>query len=78
MIRTDAPLLQIMADAAREIKAAARIVRAALAGGLHGAAIAAAKEALPTIVKFGIGFVIAVIVIPNVRDLRDAEYVFRL
>ena len=55
---------EIMADAARKIKAAARIVRAALAGGLHGAAIAAAKEALPTIVKFGIGFVIAVVVLP--------------
>ena len=56
--------LQVVADAARKIKAAARIVRAALAGGLHGAAIAAAKEALPTIVKFAVGFVIAVVVIP--------------
>jgi len=56
--------LQVVADAARKIKAAARIVRAALAGGLHGAAIVAAKEALPTIVKFAVGFVIAVVVIP--------------
>lgn len=56
--------LQVVADAARKIKAAARIMRAALAGGLHGAAIAAAKEALPTIVKFAVGFVIAVVVIP--------------
>ena len=56
--------LQVMADAARKIKAAARIMRAALSGGLHGAAAAAAKEALPTVVKFGIGFVIAVIVLP--------------
>ena len=56
--------LQVMADAARKIKAVARIVRAALAGGLHGAVIAAAKEALPTIVKFAVGFVIAVIVLP--------------
>ena len=56
--------LQVMADATRKIKAAARIVRAALSGGLHGAAAAAGKEALPTVVKFGIGFVIAVIVLP--------------
>ena len=56
--------LQVVAAAARKIKAAARIVRAALAGGLHGAAIAAAKEALQTIVKFAVGFVIAVVVIP--------------
>ena len=56
--------LQVVTDAARKIKAAARIVRAALTGGLHGAAIAAAKEALPTIVKFAVGFVIAVVVIP--------------
>ncbi len=34
--------LQVVADAARKIKAAARIMRAARAGGLHGAAIAAA------------------------------------
>ena len=56
--------LQVVADAARKIKAAARIVRAALVGGLHGAAIAAAKEALPTVVKFAVGFVIVVVVIP--------------
>ena len=56
--------LEVMANAARKVMAAARIVRAALAGGLHGAAIAAAKEALPTIVKLAVGVLIAIIVIP--------------
>ena len=58
--------LEVMADAARKIKAAVRIVRAALADGLHGAAIAAAKEALPTLVKFVVGVVIAVVLIPMI------------
>ena len=55
--------LQVMADAARKIKAAVNIVRAAIAGGLHGAAAAAAKELLPTIIKFAVGVLIAIIVI---------------
>ena len=55
---------EVMANAARVVKATAHILRAALAGGLHGAAVAAAKEALPTIVKFAIGLLMAVIVIP--------------
>ena len=56
--------LEVMTDAARKIRAAARIVRAALAGGVYGAAAAAAKEALPTIVKLAVGVLIAIIVIP--------------
>ena len=55
---------EVMANAARVVKAAVNIVRAAIAGGLHGAAAAAAKELLPTIIKLAVGFVIAVIVIP--------------
>lgn len=35
---------EVMANAARVVKAAVNIVRAAIAGGLHGAAAAAAKE----------------------------------
>ena len=54
---------EVMANAARVVKAAVNIVRAAIAGGLHGAA-AAAKELLPTIIKFAVGVLIAVIVIP--------------
>ena len=69
---------EVMANAARVVKAAVNIVRAAIAGGLHGAAAAAAKELLPTIIKFAVGVLIAIIVIPNVRDLCHAEYVFRL
>ena len=42
---------EVMANAARVVKAAVNIVRAAIAGGLHGAAAAAAKELLPTIIK---------------------------
>ena len=56
--------LEVMANAARKVRVAARIVRAALAGGVYGAAAAAAKEALPTIVKFAVGVLIAIIVIP--------------
>ena len=55
---------EVMANAARVVKAAVNIVRAAIAGGLHGAAAAAAKELLPTIIKFAVGVLIAVIVIP--------------
>ena len=46
---------EVMANAARVVKAAVNIVRAAIAGGLHGAAAAAAKELLPTIIKFAVG-----------------------
>ena len=55
---------EVMANAARVVKAAVNIVRAAIAGGLHGAAAAAAKELLPTIIKLAVGVLIAVIVIP--------------
>lgn len=55
---------EVMANAARVVKAAVNIVRAAIAGGLHGAAAAAAKELLPTIIKFAVGVLIAIIVIP--------------
>ena len=55
---------EVMANAARAVKAAVNIVRAAIAGGLHGAAAAAAKELLPTIIKFAVGVLIAIIVIP--------------
>lgn len=55
---------EVMANAARVVKAAVNIVRAAIAGGLHGAAAAPAKELLPTIIKFAVGVLIAIIVIP--------------
>lgn len=55
---------EVMANAARVVKAAVNIVRAAITGGLHGAAAAAAKEFLPTIIKFAVGVLIAIIVIP--------------
>ena len=41
---------EVMANAARVVKAAVNIVRAAIAAGLHGAAAAAAKELLPTLI----------------------------
>ena len=56
--------LEILADAARKIRAVVRVAKAASIGGIHGAAAAAAKEVLPTIVKFAVGFVIAVVVLP--------------
>ena len=55
---------EVMANAARVVKAAVNIVRAAIVGGLHGAAAAAAKELLPTIIKLAVGVLIAIIVIP--------------
>ena len=56
--------LEVLADAARKIRAAVRIAKAAAIGGIYGAAAAAAKEALPTIIKIVVGFVIAVVVLP--------------
>ena len=42
---------QTAVDLARLAKAAYHIIRAAIAAGLHGAAAAAAKEALPLLIK---------------------------
>lgn len=49
---------------ARMAKALYNIVRAAMAAGLKGAAVAAVKEALPFLVKLLIGIVIALLLIP--------------
>ena len=53
-------------DLARAAKAAYRIAQAAAASGVYGAAVAAAKEALPFLIKIAIGIVVAAIVIPMV------------
>ncbi len=63
MTGTAAPLRRSWRMRPRVVKAAVNIVRAAIAGGLHGAAAAAAKELLPTIIKFAVGVLIAIIVI---------------
>ena len=42
-------------DMARRIVSAARIAKAAAAGGVHGAAVAAAKEAAPFLANLGTG-----------------------
>lgn len=55
---------ETLSNAARKAVAAARIARAAMLGGLHGAALEAAKEALPALVKFAVGFVIAFLLLP--------------
>ena len=57
---------QLAIDAARLIKAAVRILRAAIAAGLHGAAVAAAKEALPFLIKLAIGILVVIVVLPMV------------
>lgn len=56
--------VETLTNAARKAVAAARIAWAAMLGGLHGAALEAAKEALPTLVKFAVGFVIAFLLLP--------------
>ena len=57
---------QMAADLARAAKAAYRIIQAAAVSGAYGAAVAAAKEALPFLIKIAVGILIAVIVIPMV------------
>ncbi len=57
---------QLAIDAARLIKSAVRIVRAAIAAGLHGAAVAAVKEALPFLIKLAIGILVVIVVLPMV------------
>ena len=57
---------QIAADLARTGKALANIIKAAAAGGLKGAAIAAAKEYAPELVKIAVCILITLIVIPMV------------
>ena len=51
-------------DMARRIVSAARIAKAAAAGGVHGAAVAAAKEAAPFLAKLAIWVLVALIVLP--------------
>lgn len=52
-------------DMARRIVSAARIAKAAAAGGAHGAAVAAAKEAAPFLAKLAIWVLVALIALPN-------------
>ena len=56
--------MQMAVDAARMVKAAVRILRAALAAGLHGALAAAAKETLPFLIKLAIGLLAVLILLP--------------
>lgn len=55
---------QTAADLARAARAIYNVIRAALAAGLKGAAVAAVKETLPFLVKLVIGILIAVLLIP--------------
>lgn len=57
---------QTAANLARAAKAAYRIIQAAAVSGFYGAAVAAAKEALPFLIKILICVLIAVLVIPMV------------
>ena len=52
------------ATAARLAKSAAMIAKAALAGGLHGAAAAAVKEFAPTLIKWGVIALAVLLVLP--------------
>lgn len=55
---------QTATNLARAARAIYNIIRAALAAGLKGAAVAAVKETLPFLVKLVIGILIAVLLIP--------------
>ena len=55
---------EVMANAARVVKAAVNIVRAAIAGGASRRGGCRCEGALPTIIKFAVGVLIAIIVIP--------------
>ena len=81
--------VQTAVDLARLAKAIYNIVRAAMAAGLHGAAVAAAKEALPFLVKvaawvlfFFVFFPILVFVsLPNIFfgfNTADADLVIQM
>lgn len=55
---------QFAADAARSARAVARIIRAALAGGPHGAVMASVKEFLPFLLKLAVGILAVLILLP--------------
>ena len=56
--------IQTAANLARAVKSAYNIIRAAAVSGVYGAAVAAAKEALPFLVKLAVGFLIVLILVP--------------
>lgn len=58
--------LQTAAQLARAAKAIANIVRALATTGLKGAAVAAAKESLPLLIKVAVGILVFLIVFPLV------------
>ena len=64
MAQNDRSFLQTALDLANKTRAAIRIARAAMVAGFKGAALAAAKEALPFLAKLAIGLVIAAVVLP--------------
>ena len=70
--------LQVMADAARKIKAAARIVRAALSSGLHEVRPSPPQRGFANDREVWHWLCHCRRCSPDVCDLRDAEYVFRL
>ena len=55
---------QLALDLARLAKAIYNIVRAAIAAGLHGAAVAAAKEALPFLIKVAVWALFIIVILP--------------
>ena len=55
---------QTAADLARLVKAIYNIVRAAIAAGLHGAAVAAAKETLPLLIKVAVWVIFFFVLFP--------------
>lgn len=56
--------IQTAANLARATRAVYNVLRAAMTAGLKGAAVAAAKESLPFLLKLAVGILIAVLLIP--------------
>lgn len=57
-------------DTVKRIVSAARIAKAAAAGGVHGAAVAAAKETAPFLAKLAIWVLVALIALPKEGNKR--------
>lgn len=69
--------LQTAVDFAHAARAAKRIMQAAAASGVHGAAAATAREAFPLLLKVLIAVLVVFIAVPSAGSVRRAVPAFR-